>query len=105
MGHRPPRKAAGALVQLPQGAGLGHHLAGEKRTWLNPMEMRQSLEPIQSSRESLLFSCPRTLCKAQETQPWVSLLGTPRGTRVLLVVAMNCPGAEHTDPGTGSQLY
>lgn len=37
-------------------------------TWLNPTEMRQSLAPIQSSRESLLFSCPGTLCKEHSRQ-------------------------------------
>lgn len=43
----------------------------EARTWLNPTEMRQSLAPIQSSRESLLFSCPGTLCKAH-SRPAIS---------------------------------
>lgn len=73
-----------ALAQGGKSQPARSCLPSEDRTWLNPTEMRQSLAPIQSSRESLLFSCPGTLCKAQETRPSAfppPAPGPPRGTR------------------------
>lgn len=91
MGDSPPKKHLGRFGTAATGSRAGTsqrcqgHLPGRDCTWLNPTEMRQSLEPIQSSRESLLLSCPRTLCKAQETglsELLPALLGMLRG-RVL----------------------
>lgn len=81
----PPRRGPGTGWEIP---------SSEERTWLNPTEMRQSLAPIQSSRESLLFSCPGTLCKAQETRPSAFPPPAPCGFTCGYSTAVTSPGAE-----------
>lgn len=112
LGERPPIKHLGCFGTAATGSRAGTcqwcqgHLPGEDCTWLNPTEMRQSLEPIQSNRESLLLSCPGTLCKAGDRAVSIaaSHAGHVEGLCASPAVIVICPGAEHVEPSDGSQL-